>query len=369
MGDTHKCANCGDHDSDSDRKENFLDGCSRENLGCENPCGKGPHNSAKCESLPSQISNFTTQFFGEVVKTEVDGKVVWSLPCSLDVGLPANPRGADEGLACYFLRLFMDGIKGLKGDKGNKGDSGNDGANAYTVTLAPFDQPTLSAPTVAVFTSNNPSLSVNGIYVFIDKSGWYQVTGSDGSGTLFLTLVQPLPSAPSTITAGKLVVESGIPGASITGKQGPQGDQGPQGPAGNTTTTNNGVYSANVGTDFLLPVTFTQVDFVNSKPQFTASATGKYLVTVTAVVRGETGIATTDIVALKLKNDSIVADVVGSEQKISGLVAGDFEQVVISVIATTTAPSQTISLYGECGTSNKASVLFDETTLTFVQIA
>jgi len=255
----------------------------------------------------------------------------------------------------------MDGIKGLKGDPGKKGNPGDNGNNAYTVTLAPFSQPTLSAPTIAVFTANNPSVSLTGIYVFIDTSGWYQVTGADGSGTIFLTLIQGLPSAPAIIAAGKLLVESGIPG--------PQGKKGDPGPAGNTTTTNNGEYFATVGTNFLLPVTFTQVNFVNSKPQFTASAAGKYLVTVTAIVVGQAGVLTTDIASLKLKNDSIVADVNGSKQTISGLAVGDQEQIAISVIVTTSAPNQTISLYGECGTDSKIAVAFDQTTLAFVQIA
>jgi hypothetical protein len=68
--------------------------------------------------LPSQIQNFTQQFFGDVVKTEVDGQVIWSLPCDLDIGLPNNQRGAGEGLACYFLRLSEEGIIGLTGPQG-----------------------------------------------------------------------------------------------------------------------------------------------------------------------------------------------------------------------------------------------------------
>src|ERR1017187_5408533 len=96
-GDTKNCDNCGDG---YNRNPN-----GREQLGCNNPCGHGPHNSARCESLPSQIENFTDQFFGTVVKTEINGVVTLSLRCQLDVGLPGNPRGVDEGLACYFLRL------------------------------------------------------------------------------------------------------------------------------------------------------------------------------------------------------------------------------------------------------------------------
>src|SRR6185436_11523721 len=125
---------------------------------CEDPCHRSTTNTAACESLPSQISNFTTQFFGVVTKTEVDGAVVWSLPCSLDVGLPANPRGSGEGLACYFLRLFADGIIGLTGPKGDSGTPGTDGRNAYTVTLHSFTQPTSGNPNIQVSTAFNPAV-------------------------------------------------------------------------------------------------------------------------------------------------------------------------------------------------------------------
>src|SRR5258706_4602955 len=104
--------------------------CSDTNNGCcGSPCAITAANTAACETLPSQIENFTLQFFGTVFKTEVDGIVTWSLPCSLDVGLPNNPRGVDEGLACYFLRLFNDGIVGLTGPQGAAGTAGTNGTN------------------------------------------------------------------------------------------------------------------------------------------------------------------------------------------------------------------------------------------------
>jgi hypothetical protein len=369
MSDTHKCSNCGDNDGD--RKENFLDGCSKENLGCENPCGRSPHNSAKCESLPSQISNFTTQFFGEVVKTEVDGKVVWSLPCSLDVGLPANPRGIDEGLACYFLRLFMDGIIGLKGDKGNKGDAGKNGNNAYTVTLSSFTQPTPSAPTVAVFTANNPAVNLTGTFLFIDTSGWYVVNSADGAGTLFLTLVQALSSAPATIAAGKLVIESGVPGPQGHKGDSIKGDKGDKGDPGTPLTTNNGVYTATAGTNFPLPNPFAAVDFVTSSPQFIATDAGKYFVSVTAMILGDAATMTLgDFCSLKLRNDNTAADVVGSQQTISGweTQAGQYRQIVLNAIVETLNPNQTITLYGECSVASRASIMWQGTTLSYFRI-
>ena len=125
------CSSCGDSGNNN---PNPLDPCNH--IGCDNPCAQsGPGNSAACETLPSQIDNFTLQFFGEVVKTEVNGQVVWSLPCSLTTGLPANPRGADEPLGCYILRLFQDGILGEQGPQGDTGETGANGRNAYTAEV------------------------------------------------------------------------------------------------------------------------------------------------------------------------------------------------------------------------------------------
>src|SRR5437867_1500787 len=80
---------------------------------CNNPCNTCPPSTPECETLPSVLENFISQFFGRVIKSTLNGKVVWSLPCNLDIGLPENPRVDGEGLACYFLRLFDTGIKGL----------------------------------------------------------------------------------------------------------------------------------------------------------------------------------------------------------------------------------------------------------------
>lgn len=357
------CGNCGEERNHLNPLE-----CNIQFRGCHNPCGVGPGNTAQCESLPSQIENFTLQFFGTIVKTEVNSQVVWSLPCDLGVGLPNNPRGVDEGLACYFLRLFHEGIVGLTGPQGPAGANGTNGNSAYSVTLRGFVQPTLSSPIVQVVTQYNPAI-LAGTYVFISGSGWYLVNETDGNGVLLLTLVKILDGASANIIAGKLVVPSGFPGASITGATGPQGPQGTQGPAGSTFTTTNGFYFATIGTDFLLPVTYSQVSFVNSSPSVLLPATGVYLVTAVVDVKGEAGVLTTDAVTFKLYNLSLAADVPGSEHEVSGFAAaGERRQVTLNALVQTDAPNQNIALFGKCTTANKASAIALATTISYVRV-
>lgn len=334
-----------------------------------NPCRVNETNTAQCESLPSQIQNFTAQFFGEVIKTETDGVVSWSLPCNLDVGLPNNPRAEDEGLACYFLRLFNDGIVGLKGDPGAKGDAGTDGKNAFTVTLGSFSQPTLDNPNIQVLTSYNPAFMV-GEYVFIATSGWYVITTADTTGTLFLTLTKPLDGAVSgPVVAGKLVVLAGYPGANGVGTQGPQGEKGDTGPMGDSVTSTNGTYYAPIGVDFNLPVTYTAVNFINSSPAVLFPVAGKYLVTVVADLVGLTGVALTDNAFLKLFNVSAASDVPGSEHKLSNLVDTERKQIVLNVVLTTSAPNQTVQIYGKATTADKIAVVALNTSFSYVRLA
>jgi hypothetical protein len=188
-----------------------------------------------CETLQSQLDNFTLQFFGEVTKTDVaPGVVDWSLPCGLDIGLASNPRGFDEGISCYFLRLMREEIDKLAGPAGAAGANGANGYSGYTVSLSSFVQPTTTSPFV-VSTLYNPVIKENEI-VFISRSGWYQVLWIDG-GNLTLSLVQPMLGATGTILAGKIVVPVGPKGANQTGlvgNMGAHGDKGDQGPPGAT---------------------------------------------------------------------------------------------------------------------------------------
>lgn len=344
------------------------DGVSFRN-GCENPCHRDIHNTPACESLPSQIQNFTTQFFGAVIKTEVNGNVVWSLPCSLDVGLPANPRLADEGLACYFLRLFADGIIGLTGPAGPSGNPGKDGNNAYTVTLHSFSQPGTGNPNVQVVTSFNPAILTNS-YVFIQSSGWYLVTLADMSGNLFLQLVQAVPGAPATVTAGKLVVVTGPPGAAVVGPQGPQGNAGPQGPAGEIVTHTNGYYfDASGGTNFDLGASYQQVSFINSAPAFLLPAVGTYLVTAVVTVGGLGGVTPTDDCLFKLRNSTSATDVPGSEKAISNLIPNQISQVVLNAIVTTTGLNQSLVLMARASGGGIFTTVATETSMTYVRLA
>jgi hypothetical protein len=334
---------------------------------CGSPCGITESNTAACESLPSQIQNFTTQFFGTVIKTETDGVVSWSLPCSLDIGLPANPRGDGEGLACYFLRLFSEGIVGLKGDPGVKGDAGIDGRNSFTVTLGSFQQPTEGNPNVQVSAAYNPAMLV-GEYIFIATSGWYLITATDTTGALFLTMAKALPGASGTITAGKLVVPAGYPGASIQGPEGDPGTKGDTGATGDSFTSVNGKYFAPVGTNYALQIAYAGVTFVNSSPSILLPAIGNYLVTVVADILGTTGVASNDVAFLKLFNTTTNADVPASEHELSNIIDTERKQIVLNTILSTTGLNQTIQLYGKATTANKISVVALNTTITYVRI-
>lgn len=355
---------CGNNNSNP----NPLD-CNANILSCNNPCNVSSQNTAQCESLPSQIENFTLQFFGTVVKTEVDGVVSWSLPCTLDVGLPNNPRGVDEGLACYFLRLFHDGIVGLTGPPGSPGSSGANGANAFTITLKSFTQPTEGQP-VTIITQFNPSMLAN-LYVFVDGSGWYQINNTDGTGTLYLTLTKSLgginPGA--TVTNGKLVIPSGFPGIGIQGTPGLQGTPGIQGPAGTPLTTTNSFYFATVGTDYPLGVTYAEVDFINSKAEILTSAAGKYLVTAVIDIECIAGAAGAETASFKLFNVSSGLDIQGSEHTVSGFDNNpQFGQVVINAIATLVDESQVVAVYGKASATSKFTAVALKTTLSAVRI-
>lgn len=365
------------------------------------PCCKTSlTNTVACESLPSQIQNFTVQFFGTIVKTEVDGVVTWALPCGLDTGLPNNPRADGEGLACYFLRLFEDGIVGLTGPPGTTGTSGADGKNAYTVTLSSFTQPTTDDPNRQILTAYNPAI-LAGMTVFIESSGWYEVTLNDTSGALFVTLSKALDNAPSVINAGKLVVPSGLDGETgLTGPQGnigapgpqgatgptgatgPPGATGPIGPAGNSATnftTTFGSYFTSLGTDYSLTTAYAEVDFTVSKAVIILPIVGTYLIGVVVGIQSDRGAVAgdqPDAIFIKLTNTTVGSDLPGSEKQIHFDDLGANTQSIdhlglsINVIYTTTTANNRIVLMSNHSNFNRtADITNEETTLSFVRLA
>lgn len=257
---------------------------------CNVNCGQ---NSASCESLPSALANFTAAFFGSVQKTEINGKVTWILPCGLDVGLPGNPRGSDEGLACYFLRLFEAGIIGLVGPKGDPGPKGTDGHNAYTITTSAFNPPVSAGQTAQFTIIPSPVISV-GQTIFIPGSGWYQITEVFQGTSVFATLLESISNPFPLIGAGTLVLPTGPRGLSITGPTGltgPKGDTGAMGatgatgapgatgatgPAG-TAATNANQQIAGSGTNYTVTASYAKVNFGTTDLEATLVTSGTYL--------------------------------------------------------------------------------------------
>lgn len=347
---------------------NTCGGTQNPNLDtCHNPCAVSAVNTPECETLPSQIDNFTIQFFGEVVKTEVNGAVAWVLPCNLDVGLDNNPRLVGEGLACYFLRLFQDGIIGLTGPDGPAGADGDDGLNAFTVTLASFVQPTLGSPVVNVVTVPNAAI-LEGLNVFIQNSGWYSVSAADGLGNLVLTLLKPLDTAPGTITAGKLVVPSGFAGASVTGPQGPVGPQGPAGTAGSAWTETNEQIFFPGGTDYSLTNTYLQINF-GSFMQVLLPEAGTYLVTAQVSLKGLAGVVSTDVATFRFRNSTDSTTLDGSEQVTSHIVVDEVRLMTISVITPIAGVNKTVRLQGFCTNNDAIQVTAASTTFSYIRIA
>lgn len=301
---------------------------------CASPCNTCPDNTPDCESLPSTLENFISQFFGRVTKTSVDGKVTWSLPCNLDVGLPENPRVDGEGLACFFMRLFENGIKGLKGDPGVPGDPGKNGSNAWTCLTSTFTQPTLSQPNITVTYIPTPIIS-EGEVVFIIGSGWYQVTGTFGSNVLFLTLLEAIPSPNAVTVPGTLILPTGPRGLSIkgdkgdqglkgdTGLQGNPGVTGPTGPTGPTgangtvATNTNGVNPAS-GTDYDVTSgvagSYSTVVFGTDQIDVTLPTSGTYEITINVSLTMAAG--ANKVWTFKMFNSTTALDVPNSEVEV-----------------------------------------------------
>lgn len=211
------------------------------------PCNCTASDVQAGETLPSALDNFILHFFGEVTKNVADdGTVTWELPCDLEEGLEEHPRVEGEGLACYFIRLFHEGVKGYTGPTGPSGSNGAPGVNGYAVLTQDY---TVGDPYLVV---DNPGVLPSGLQFFLEGAGWYfvglqEVVGSETR--IYVSLVQAILSPVVTVVAGSKALPSGPNGAQgITGPQGLAGmvgGIGPTGPTGPTGTAGmNGVSSA-----------------------------------------------------------------------------------------------------------------------------
>lgn len=363
------CLDCGG----KEENPNPLD-CGKGFMSCQNPCAAGPGNTPACESLPSQIENFTLQFFGEVFKTEVNGEVTWSLPCGLDVGLPANPRGVNEGLACYFLRLFQDGIGGLQGPQGDQGNPGTDGNNAYSVTTQAFTVPPAAAVAQFVIIPN-PSIQV-GMFVFMSGAGWFQVTDVEANGVIFASIVQGLVGTGTTIPAGALVTPTGPPGPA--GQKGNVGNTGAQGLPGQDYTVTHGTYAANpagtypVGsTNFPVPANgvWGVVDYVSSAPQVFVPSTGQFLVTVSIPVQAIPGVSPTDEVNIRLIDVTSGVPILQSVQNVNDIDSGQIVNLLVQTITGLTAGHVLGVQVTTTSASSYFRMLYIGTTITWVRLS
>lgn len=358
------CSNC---------SNGSCEDCNRNSggIGCT-PCTTCPPASADCESLPSQIQNFSDQFFGQVTKTVVNGQVVWTLPCNLNVGLPGNPRGDQEGLACYFLRLFANGIVGLTGPKGDTGEQGADGNHAYTVTTTSFNAPSIGLPNVQFNIIPSPVVSI-GQTIYIPGQGWFLVNNIFQGQTVFASLVEAITTPVAVSTPGNLVLPTGPRGLSIkgdkgdTGHKGDKGDQGSKGdkgdkgdtgdigPAGATATNANAEVLGG-GTDYTMTNVYAQVDFGASDLEVTLPTAGTYLVIVN--ISGINNSGATREWDFKLFNATTSADVPNSEVPRSVVVSTLATQVAVFSIVQTTSANNLIQVYAATSNATATQTLF-----------
>lgn len=354
---------------------------------CESksPCCPCPEEDVNCESLPSALSNFIEAFFGTVQRTVIQGKIFWSLPCGLNTGLPGNPRGSQEGLACYFLRLFGEGIVGLQGPSGDTGQAGANGFNAYTVSTSGFLQPTEANPNVQFTIIPSQTVS-EGQTIFIPGSGWFTVTEVFQSETVFATLIDPVENPSVSVSPGTLVLPTGPRGVSITGAtgatgapgqtgaQGQMGAAGPTGPTGATGPAGAAATSANtevVGgtTDYQMTASYARVDFGTNDLEVTLPVAGTYLVIGNITGSDNSGGTVRDW-SFKLFNSTTAADVVNSEIIVTVQEAGSgVSQVTMFSIITTGTANNLIQVYAASSSAAAPQlILYTYSKLIFIKL-
>jgi hypothetical protein len=375
------CSNCGCNNCGSGLCQDCING-NRGNGNC-NPCNACPENTVDCETLPSALDNFTRQFFGSIERVVVDGEIRWALPCDLDVGLAGNPRLDGEGLACYFLRLFNDGIIGQMGPIGPVGPAGTNGRNAYAVITSAFNAPSDDNPTSQFTIIPTPVVSV-GQTVFITTLGWVRITDILDNTTVFTTLVEIIPSPAAVVVPGNLVLPTGPRGLTIVGPQGEQGlkgDKGDQGvpgdtgatgatgavgPAGTPVTNTNAVLTGGT-TDYTVNDVYQKIDFGTTDLDATLAETGTYLFLLSLECTNNSGGPKSW--AFKLHNLTQAADVADSEVV---TVLEDHTVpllVTFSAIVTTASPNEVIQVWVASNTNTAGqAVEFSNSRLTYIKL-
>lgn len=357
---------------------------SCHNSNCNgNPCCQCPTNSADCETLPSALQNFIDSFFGSLIKTEVDGVVTWTLPCDLDVGIPGNPRGDGEGLACYFLRLFNEGLHGLIGPQGISGSQGANGRSAWTVLTSAFATPTLAAPSVQFTIIPSPVIST-GQTIFIPGAGWFVVTDVFQGDVVFADLVELIPMPVAIVQPGTLALPVGQRGRSTTGPTGATGAKGDTGATGATgatgtpgptgatgaagtpVTNSNGTDTGGT-TDYTLTATYARVDFGLDDMEVTLPAVGRYLVFCTlAGVNDSTAQRRWTVKFFDFTN---TLDVPLSETTKSMVDSPLINGLHIFAIVTTAIPNTVIQLYAMTGNATATQTInFDGSRMSYIQL-
>lgn len=193
------------------------------------------------ESVASQLQNLITTLLGTFTVTVVNGRAVWSAPCSAaTAGLSCFPILPGEGFVCYFLRILT--------------------------TIGLFSGGTWSAST---------SYCANTVVGF--------------NGSLYVALQNTLGNQPGVSPAfWQLLLTA------PQGLQGPQGNQGVPGTGGGGSTVNystrvvNGSATAS-NTDAVIfcqpsgamPVTIPAGSTLLSGKWFTLVTTGAFNVTIT----------------------------------------------------------------------------------------
>ena len=157
--------------------------------GCSNStstaCPEVPYPTISPESVPSLIGNLVYALYGTIEKSVSSGRVIWNIPCDPNntTEIFDQPRLADEGLMCYFIRLANDGTfmgatgpVGATGASGFIGSNGSTGATGLTGATGPSGGPTGATGPTGLTGATGPSGGPTG------ATGVAGPTGATGLG-------------------------------------------------------------------------------------------------------------------------------------------------------------------------------------------